>query len=355
MADNTSKYTVEVEAEVTGGDSIEELGDKAEGAGGKFQKLQLQIRQTRLDLQKAAAAGDSVNFNKLKAQLDELEDGLEAVQLKSKQFDDQLASLPGPAGAAGNAIKGVDGAFKLLAANPVVAVIGALVGIFLALKKSLESTAEGQAVLNRISQAFSGILGPILATLEKVAVPIFEKLAQVLEFVAGGFSKAAQALGISSAKIKEATLSVDKVQQELNENEKKRQEEATKKAEEEAKKRAENAKKRAEERKKQEEQAAKDLADANKVLTEAYIATLTQRDQEIFKAGQAQNERLLALEKAGIKDKTAVLEQGRLEQAAINKKYDDEELKKVEEAKKKKEEDDKAAAEKLVEAENKKR
>jgi hypothetical protein len=355
MADNTSKYTVEVEAEVTGGKSIEELGDQAEGAGDKFEKLQLQIRKTQKDLQAAAAAGDSVTFNKLKAQLDELEDGLEAVQLKSKQFDDQLASLPGPAGAAGNAIKGVDGAFKLLAANPVVAVIGALVGIFLALKRSLESTAEGQAVLNRISQAFSGILGPILATLEKVAVPIFEKLAQVLEFVAGGFSKAAQALGISSEKIKEATLSVDKVQQEVNEAEKKRQEEATKKAEEEAKKRAENAKKRAEERKKQEEQAAKELADANKVLTEAYVATLTQRDQEIFKAGQAQNERLLALEKAGIKDKTAVLEQGRLEVAAINKKYDDEEAKKVEEANKKKAEDDKKAAEDALAAEDKKR
>ena len=359
MADNTSKYTVEVEAEVTGGKSVEELGDQAEGAGDKFQKLQLQIRQTQKDLQAAAAAGDTVTFNKLKAQLDELEDGLEAVQLKSKQFDDQLASLPGPAGAAGNAIKGVDGAFKLLAANPVVAVIGALVGIFLALKRSLESTAEGQAVLNRISSAFAGILGPILATLEKVAVPIFEKLAQVLEFVAGGFSKAAQALGISSAKIKEATLSVDKVQQEVNEAEKKRQEEATKKAEAEAQKRAENAKKRAEERKAAEkkaaEDAAKNLADANKVLTEAYLATLTQRDQEIFKAGQAQNERLLALEKAGIKDKTAVLEQGRLEQIAINKKYDDEELKKVEEAKKKKAEDDKKAEEDAKAAVDKKR
>jgi hypothetical protein len=359
MADNTSKYTVEVEAEVTGGKSVEELGDQAEGAGDKFQKLQLQIRQTQKDLQAAAAAGDTVTFNKLKAQLDELEDGLEAVQLKSKQFDDQLASLPGPAGAAGNAIKGVDGAFKLLAANPVVAIIGALVGIFLALKRSLESTAEGQAVLNRISQAFSGILGPILATLEKVAVPIFEKLAQVLEFVAGGFSKAAQALGISSAKIKEATLSVDKVQQEVNEAEKKRQEEATKKAEAEAQKRAENAKKRAEERKAAEkkaaEDAAKNLADANKVLTEAYISTLTQRDQEIFKAGQAQNERLLALERAGIKDKTAVLEQGRLEELAINKKYDDEELKKIEEAKKKKAEDDKKAEEDAKAAVDKKR
>jgi hypothetical protein len=362
MADNTSKYTVEVEAEVTGGKAVEDLGDKAEETGDKFTKLQLQIRQTQKDLQAAAAAGDSVTFNKLKAQLDELEDGLEAVQLKSKQFDDQLASLPGPAGQAGNAIKGVDGAFKLLAANPVVAVIGALVGIFLALKRSLESTAEGQAVLNRISQAFSGILGPILATLEKVAVPIFEKLAQVLEFVAGGFSKAAQALGISSSKIKEATLSVDKVQQDVNEAEKKRQEELTKKTEEQNKKREENAKKAAEAKLKREEAAkkkaeedAKKLADANKVLTEAYLATLTQRDQEIYKAGVAQNERLLALEKAGIKDKTSVLEQGRLEVLAINKKYDDEEAKKVEEAKKKKDEEDKKAVEDAKAAADKKR
>jgi hypothetical protein len=349
MADNTSKYTVEVEAEVTGGKSVEELGDQAEGAGDKFQKLQLQIRQTQKDLQAAAAAGDTVTFNKLKAQLDELEDGLEAVQLKSKQFDDQLASLPGPAGAAGNAIKSVDGAFKLFAANPAVAIIGALVGIFLALKRSLESTAEGQALLNRVSQAFAGVIGPILATLERFAIPVFEKVALVLEFVASGFSKAAQAMGISSSKIKEATLSVDKVQQDVNDKEKKRQEEATKKADDEAKKRAENAKKRAEERKAAEkkaaEDAAKNLADANKVLTEAYLATLTQRDQEIFKAGQAQNERLLALERAGIKDKTAVLEQGRLEQIAINKKYDDEEAKKVEEANKKKQEDDKKKAE----------
>jgi hypothetical protein len=355
MADNTSKYTVEVEAEVTGGDSIEQLGEQAEGAGDKFQKLQLQIRQTKTDLQKAAAAGDSLTFSKLKAQLEELEDGLEAVQLKSAKFDDTLASLPGPAGAAGSAIKSVDGAFKLLAANPVVAVIGALVGIFLALKKSLESTAEGQAVLNRVSQAFSGILGPILATLEKVAVPIFEALAKVLEFVASGFSKAAQAMGISASKIAEATLSVDKVQQELNENEKKRQEELTKKQEEEQKKRDEAAKKALEERKKREEQAAKDLEAANKVLTEAYVATLESRDQELFKAGQAQNERLLALQKAGIKDVSAVLEQGRLEQLAINKKYDDEEAKKVEEKKKKDEEEAKKKAEELKAAEDKRR
>jgi hypothetical protein len=345
MADNQTTYKAVIEAEVKGKEEIEDTGKAAEEAADGFVKLQLQIRQTQKDLQAAAAAGDKVKFKQLKAQLDELEEGLEKVQFQAKQFDDQLASLPGPAGAAGNAIKGVDGAFKLLAANPVVAIIGALVGIFLALKKSLESTAEGQAVLNRISQAFAGILGPILATLEKVAVPIFNKLAQVLEFVAGGFSKAAKALGISSSKIKEATLSVDKVQQEVNENEKKRQDELTKKNQEAQDKRTAANKAAADKRKAQREKELKEIEDnqkaAEKVLVEAYVATLTQRDQEIFNLGLKQNERLLALEKAGIKDRSTVLEQGRLEEAAINKKYDDEEAKKVEEDNKKKAEDEK--------------
>jgi len=349
MAENTTTYKTVIETEVKGKEEMQELGDEAEQTGDKFVKLQLQIRQTQKDLQAAAAAGDKVKFNKLKGELDDLEDGLEKVQLQSKQFEDQLASLPGPAGQAGNAIKSVDGAFKLLLANPIVAVIGAAVGIFLLLKKSLESTAEGQATLNRVSSAFSAVLGPILATLEKVAVPLFNGLAFVIEKVAKAFSFFAEKLGVSQAKIKEATLSTDKVQQEANENEKKRLEEQTKKNQEAQDKRTAANKAAAEKRKAQREKELKEIEDnqkaAEKVLVEAYVATLNERDQEIYNAGLKQNERLLALEKAGIKDKTSVLEQGRLEIAAINKKYDDEEAKKVEEDNKKKAEDAKKKVE----------
>ena len=349
MAENTTTYKTVIETEVKGKEQMEELGDEAEQTGDKFVKLQLQIRQTQKDLQAAAAAGDKVKFKKLRDDLDELEEGLEKVQFQAKQFDDQLASLPGPAGAAGNAIKSVDGAFKLLLANPIVAVIGAAVGIFLLLKKSLESTAEGQATLNRITSAFSSVLGPVLATLEKVAVPLFNGLAFVIEKVGKAFSFFAEKLGISKEKIAEATLSTDKVQQEANENEKKRLEEQTKKNQEAQDKRTAANKAAAEKRKAQREKELKEIEDnqkaAEKVLVEAYVATLNERDQEIYNAGLKQNERLLALEKAGIKDKTSVLEQGRLEIAAINKKYDDEEAKKVEEDNKKKAEDAKKKVE----------
>lgn len=357
MADNTTKYTAEVDLKVNGGEEVKKTGEQAEEAAEGFVKLQLQIRKTQKELQEAAAAGDKVKFKQLRAQLDDLEEGLEKVQFQAKQFDDQLASLPGPAGQAGNAIKSIDGAFKVLIANPIIAVIAAIGGALILMKKALSSTAEGQQTLNRLSQAFSAILGPILATVEKVAVPLFNGFAFVLEKVAQGFGKFAQFLGISEKKIKESTLSVDEVQQKANEAEKKRQEEATQKAKEEQKKREENAKKAAEEKKKREEKAAQDaqkreeervknLTEANKVLTEAYISTLGQRDQEIFKLGQQHNERMLALEKAGIKDKTSVMEQYRIELNNINKKYDDEEAKKVEEKKKEQEEKDKEAAEK---------
>lgn len=227
-------------------------------AEGKFVRLQTQLRETKIALQRAQEAGDTVKFNKLKDQLDDLEDKLEVTSLKSKKFDDALAGLPGPAGQAGGALKNLDGAFKLLIANPIVAVIAGVTGAFIVMKEALQSTAEGQATLNRVSQAFSAILGPILATVEKVAVPIFNGFAFILEKVASGFSRFAQFLGISEGKIKEATLSVDKVQQDANKKEADRQKEAQDARDKAEKERQERAKRAAEERKRQQEKEAEE-------------------------------------------------------------------------------------------------
>ena len=253
MADNTTTYKAVIETEVKGTDSLENLTEETGKAGESFVKLQLQIRQTQKDLQAASAAGDKIKFDKLKGQLDELEDGLEKVQFQAKQFDDQLASLPGPAGAAGNAIKGVDSAFKLMLANPVIAVIGAIIGIFLLFKKSLESTAEGQETLNRISEAFGKILGPIMATIEAVALPLFEGLAFVLEKVGQGFAFVAEKLGISKKKMDEASSGVKDFKK-ANEDAAKAAQDAADKAAEDAKKKAEESKRTAEEARKKAEE-----------------------------------------------------------------------------------------------------
>jgi hypothetical protein len=180
MAENTETYKVVIDTEVKGQGELEGLGSQVETTGGQFQRLQLQIRETQKQLQAAAAAGDTVKFNQLKGQLDELEEGLEKVQFQSKQFDDQLASLPGPAGAAGNAMKGLDGIFKTFAANPILAVIAGITGAFLALRESLQRTEEGQAKLNQISEAFTKIMNGLFAVIEPIAMAIADLVIQLL-------------------------------------------------------------------------------------------------------------------------------------------------------------------------------
>jgi hypothetical protein len=148
----------------------------------------------------------------------------------------------------------------------------------------------------------------------------------------------------------------------------KRLTEAEKKAAEEAKKkREEAAAKRREEEKKLAEQRVKDIEAGNKVVTEAYLAGLEDRDKEIYKRGEKLNTDLAALEKAkqakiteaikaGNKDTTKieeefnanrllVLEGYNKDVDAINTKFDEEQKKKDEEKKQKERDAQKAAFE----------
>jgi len=156
---------------------------------------------------------------------------------------------------------------------------------------------------------------------------------------------AAENSGAQSAKISK------KVQSQITGIE--REEESKRKADRDAaaaKKKEDQAK--ADEK---EKERIKNLADANKVINDAYIATLSERDAEAYKLGQTQNERMKALALAGVTDTVAIEEQYRLELEKINKKYDDQDAAKLEADKKKKEADDATQAAKDKEAIDKKR
>lgn len=299
------------------GKQTKDAGKEIKDSGEKFQRVQAQIRQTRIELQKAAAAGDKLRFQELRGQLDELEEGLEKTNFQSQQFDDQLSALPGPAGQAGNAIKSIDGLFKMLAANPVIAVIAVIAGLFILLKESMEKTSKGQAVLNKITEAFGKILGPIMLLIQKVAMPIFEGFLFVIEKVAAGFQKFGELLGFSSKEIAEASRGVDKVREETEAAEEKRKAAAEKRAEEE--------KKRLDDQKAKE----KELADKRKAQAEEYIqnqkeinSTLADlRIQNIKDAEEKLKAELAANRKAALEEfkaKKASKEQIK----ALNAEYD---------------------------------
>ena len=185
--------------------SLNTVGTEVEGG---FTRLQRKIRDTQVALQKAQAAGDSVKFNKLKAELDELQDGLEVVNLSSMQLDDALQQVPGPASAAGNALKTLDGAAKIFAANPLVAIIGGITAALYGMYESLKTTSEGQKTLNDLSTSFSNIFTPIVTFVSNIAVPVFTAFGQVLNGI--GF-----VFGVTNDKLKEAQINYEDLSQSI--------------------------------------------------------------------------------------------------------------------------------------------
>ena len=429
MADNTTTYQTIVDVQVQGEDQIKDLGDQTQEAETKFKSLKSQIRETTVAMQKLADEGKDTGaeFQKLRAKLDDLNDAQERVNFQAGQFDDQLASLPGPLGSLGNGIKGFNEGLNKLSTGFKAAfgIVGLIVGAFFALKESLSRTEEGQAKLTKITEAFEKILNGLFAVIEPIAFQLADMAAAFLtnkdvldvlgktvgitagvftgllgtltsvakfiwgtlvtnfktlievasgagkvikgvftfdwESIKAGADQAFTAVkeGVKSqvSNAKELAKGVTKAvvdgyeagtkgfkagAKRMTEAER----EAYKKQQEEAKKRAEEARKQAAaDAKKAEEERQKAIEAAQKVQVENYIATLAARDAEIYKAGQKLQEDLLALEKAGFKDRSGALEAHRIAVDGINKKYDDEAAKKAEEEKKKKEEEEAKAEE----------
>ena len=287
--------------------AFQQTKDTLNETEGKFKSLRLQIRQATVAFQEAEEKGDLAGMSKAKKQLDDLGDQLEITTLKSMKFEDALATMPGVAGLVGQSIQGVDKAFKVLVANPILAVVTAVVGAFMFLKEALSKTSEGQAALNKVQQAFSKILGPILALINTVAIPIFETLATIIEKVAGAFAFFAEKLGVSKESIAQATKDVDEVGKEAAENEKDRQEKAAADAEKEAQRKKEakdKAIKDAEDEKKRKQDAItnnEELAQSETELARSKEAAIKD-PLEAAKAEQKQKDEDFAREKKRIED-----------------------------------------------------
>jgi hypothetical protein len=184
MADNTTTFTTIVDVQVQGEDEVKDLGDNVGEAESKFKSLKSQIRETTVAMQALADEGKDTGaeFQKLRAKLDDLNDAQERVNFQAGQFDDQLASLPGPLGSLGNGIKGFNEGLNKLSTGFKVAfgVVGLIVGAFFALKEALSRTEEGQAKLTKITEAFEKILNGLFAVIEPIAFQLADMAAAFL-------------------------------------------------------------------------------------------------------------------------------------------------------------------------------
>lgn len=339
MADgnNTTEYKVKVTADTDQAEkNVKDLGDQTEETGEKFKSLKTQIRETTVALQKLSDEGKvgSAEFEKLRSKLDDLNDAQDRVNYQAGQFDDKLAALPGPIGQVGQALQGFNESMVKFGKSTMIAlgVVGLIITAFMAMKESLESTAEGQALLNRLTTAFQKVLGPVMALIESVAIPVFEFFATVLEKVASGIAAAVEWMGIAPSKIKEAQSGVKDFKKAADDLAKEQKDKADKAAAEE-KQRLEKAKaareKAAAEAKAAREKAAAEQLEFEKAQMQAAIELLDGREKEQAALAVQYQEQRLKYKGRSTQELLVFDEAYQKKRTDIDKKYEDERLAKL--------------------------
>jgi hypothetical protein len=326
--------------------NVDNLGQATEDTAEKFVSLKTQIRETTVALQKLETEGKAAtkDFQDMRAKLDDLNDAQDRASFKAGQFDDKLSAMPGVLGQAGGALKTFNDSVNQFGKTLTysLGIVGIIITAFVAMKQSLESTAEGQALLTRVSSAFQKVLGPLLAIVEKVAVPVFGLLADGLEAVARGFASAAEFIGISSSKIKEASSGVKDFKK-VADDAAKAQKEAADKAKAEAEAAAAKAKaareKAAADAKAAREKAAAEQADFDRARVQAAIELLDGQEKEQAALAVKYGEDRLKYKGRSAKDLLILDEAYQKQRTDIDKKYETERL-----AKLKKDQDDEIKA-----------
>lgn len=314
MADNQTTYKATIDVETKdAAKNVDLLNKTVSTSLGEFDNLNEAIGKTQDTLGKLDP--NTKAFKELSKELSGLKDDLKDTEIQSVRFTEALAAQPGVMGLVGQSLEGLRGTMKVFMANPIIAVVAGIAGAFLAMRESLTKTSEGQEVLNRLSEAFGKLLGPIFATIEKVAIPIFEGFAFVIEKVAEGFNRFARFLGISQTKIEEASRNSSEVLKESYEAEVTRQEEQTKVQDEESNKRIELERKEAEERQRIREAAIR-LQDSIE------LALMDERSRALLLRERQYQEQLKILKQGGITDFTQLDELYYQDLLNIRKKFD---------------------------------
>lgn len=107
----------------------------------------------------------------------------------ANQMAQSFASLPGPIGKVSSATVGLGAKLKMLLANPVVAIIGAVTAALTVLIKSIRGNEEQMQKLHKAFAVFEPIVNLVKNAITKVADVLVNRLAKALETAMKGVTK----------------------------------------------------------------------------------------------------------------------------------------------------------------------
>ena len=315
MADKKIKVKVDVETNI-------------EPTIANLKALKRQLKET--------AAG-SAEFNKISAQIRDMDDAIKDASATADDFAGYLENASGPLGMFGKAIRNAEKTFSSFNAALKASVIGLIVsligGFVAALSKSEETMKKFEPILIMFEQALNGILGalqPLIDGFIELAMNVMPYVTKAFKVVYSAVTAVFQSLGkLGSAVVKlfkgdfkgaweDAKSSVtgftDNYEAAVDRFEK-GQKKMTKTQKENLDKQKKDRDDAAEEAKRQREAELKELMDGQK---EAFLELLSEREQEEYKVNEHYSRLLFLATKYG-EDTTQL----KLAQANALKEIDD--------------------------------
>lgn len=315
-----------------------DVNTNADQAEGKIGSLKSQIRETTQAMQKLELQGKATGaqYEKLRDKLDGLNDAQDRAKFKAGQFEDRLASLPGPLGALGSGIKTAGDSFATFGKTLTVSlgIVGLLVAAFFAIKEALGKTKEGQEGLSKAMSAFNSVVAPLFAILEKVGNIVLPIITKGFEALGSVMNKVAKFFGVSDDKISEVTTSLEQnneMANKLAKDEEERVAAANKLQDEKDRKAKEGAAKAEQLRKEAKAKRDADLKEIQDGQKEAMLTLMKDQEKELFTVNEKYSKLIFLATKYG-QDTTDLKAAQAQEQAAIDKKYADAEKARAEKA-----------------------
>jgi hypothetical protein len=321
MADKKIKVKVDVETNI-------------EPTIANLKALKRQLKET--------AAG-SAEFNKISAQIRDMDDAIKDASATADDFAGYLENASGPLGMFGKAIRNAEKTFSSFNAALKASVIGLIVsligGFVAALSKSEETMKKFEPILIMFEQALNGILGalqPLIDGFIELALNVMPYVTKAFKVVYSAVTAVFQSLGkLGSAVVKlfkgdfkgaweDAKSSVTSFSDNYDDAVTRfeaGQKKITKTQKENLDKQAKDRDEAAEKAKQQREAELKEIMDGQK---EAMLELLSEREQEEYKVNEHYSRLISLATKYGEDTTTLKLAQANA-LAEIDKKYRDKE------------------------------
>lgn len=115
-------------------------------------------------------------------QIKKYSDSLTKQKINIGNYGSAFGKLTGPIGM-------VNTAFKALLANPIVAILAAIVGVFVVLRKAMTRSEDGQNRLNKAWKVASSVLDNVWDILTAIGVALFDSFPKILNVVGNKFKQ----------------------------------------------------------------------------------------------------------------------------------------------------------------------